>query len=308
MKKITFLISVLCFSILFSCKENEVNSLNVSEIDEASSILNAEIRNGKVHFEGLTEMKQTIAFLIENPDYEFESLDNNFKSFKAKRQELEQSEVRPSDDIFNKYFSTLILDGEEIVVSKITDEIFEKVVNQDGFFEINDEEYFFVENQLMKRSLSDSQSLVLKVSDLKVEIERLVSEPNSQLRAINGGGNFFCSGREYRLLGDLVNFNIGIYQRLSIQVKYQRKNQSFWSWIDPWLSENGSLFYNANFTIQPAGGFPPVYVNLTDNCGSCSGFNKTVDWNVGVAGPTQWSNQSGNFGGTVACGYRSYSF
>lgn len=306
MRKFYF-ISFLTIFFLASCEDLTEDKSILRSQELITPELKATIINGIVSFESFNNLKSTVSYLIENTDYSFSSMETNFKSFQEARIELEKSEDKPKLELFEKFFREVEIDGEVVIMPKITDVIFEKILNSEGYVIIKDELYSVQGNSIFKQKNKVSEGQMIKVSDIKLDIQRLNSfESNASSRGINGGGNWMCNNKEYRLIGDLMNFNIGIYQRLSIQVKYQRKNQSFWSWLDPWLAEDGSLFYNASFNIQPAGG-PTFNVYLTDSCGWCSGFNRTVDVNI-FAPATEWSNQSGTFGGTVACGYRTYNF
>jgi hypothetical protein len=255
----------------------------------------------------LEDLKTTSSFLDKNPDFLFENHFSNFLSFKSKRMNLE-SQTHIDEPDLNKYFNAIEDSGSKSYRSKIPDSVFERIVNSDGHFIIGNDLYQIKNNQLFKKDLLLEDKSPTFVSKVVSEVEKIASAKGVKNARVDGLQEFSCGGSTYRLVGELANFNIGIYQRLSIQVKHQRRNTSFWSWLDPWVAENVSfLKYSAVLNLQPAG-WPAFTVSFSDNCTNCWQFDRTIDINIGAAGPTQWSNNYGNFEANTLCGYKILNF
>jgi hypothetical protein len=309
MKKVFYSLFGIVFIFLAGCEKNDVEKTTTSfnSMELANAELKVSMKDGIATFANLADFEKTLKYLDNNNDFFLESLDNNFSSFYKKRNELEKKYQKPSESEFNFFFKETLIDGQKMIVSKIGDDLFEKVVNSKGLFIIDNELYKIEDDILSKRNLTNAT--FSKVADIKIERHEISLGENNKARSINGGGPI-CGSSSKRVRGDLVDFNIGFYQRLSLQICTERKNTSFWSWIDSWVRENvTSLSYNV--TVQfTSGGITFPVTTLSSSCNNCSSLNRTFDWSIGNVGSNYYFNQkSGSFTvNAVPCGSVSYSF
>ena len=304
MKKNLFLL-ILPIIFLLSCERNELVESNFkSEIVAEQKGL---IKDGIVHFSSLEDFEKTVHYLDKNPDFAFSSLSNGFQSFRSKIEELKQLKDVNEAELLN-YFSKIENTSGYEFKPLITDSIFDRIVNSKGYFSIGSDLYQIRNGKLFKRDVNTQGSALRYVRDVISETQSLASTRNAKTNN-QGSVIYDCDGWNNRLLGELSNFNIGIYQRLSIQVMNQRQNTSWWSWLDGWVAKDvASLSYTATLNLQPAGG-PIISGTFSNSCTNCWRLNNTIDINIGAAGPTRWSNNFGSFEAvTYRCDTRKANF
>jgi hypothetical protein len=308
MKRLCIILVGVMFFVA-SCEKSGVettkNNVQATNKEYELPFFKAEFKDGLLYFQSLKEFGQTLSFLEKNKASKVEDNFPSFKSFYSKRLSLEQAEKKPTQNLFEKFFKEVTVDGEGRVVSKIGDDFLEKILNEDAEFIIGNELHKISDGKLIKRGFTSNEKFK-EVSVVKHEITNLISTSNKNARSIQGGGEYDCSGRK-RVMGDLVNFNIGIYQRISVQISNQRKNTSFWSWIDPWLKHSvSSMSYNATFELGFPG-FNQTYP-VEGSCNNCDAINRQIDINIGIAN-TQVISRSGSFTiNPYECSPRPYNF